>query len=312
MTNILAKDKREAKSKSKGKNKKKVSADQLTLFPAEELIHGEIAVQVDAVIKAFANSNQAHSVERVVADPVLNEDFQTACDRLSIPGTEAERNRFLFRVRKDGMLKAASIRMDLKTKISWKDIRSFVFASEIAWRQLSNKYALSLDEMFCDPRIATQFDEIAAGFAPGFQPLDYRWAALKLRKESSAARKRAKRFSAKEFGIDKLAAKSLKSGDGQRIDELDFDSIPATPGAYVIRDSDGEALYAGETDNLASRISTTFAAEGPRSLWLHRSADLELFLSEVAKIEPDQQFARQSLLLKWHKPQWNSVKELSA
>ncbi len=306
MTNIVAKDKREAKSK------KKPSKDQLTLFPVEGLIHDEIASQINGVVEAFSYSNQGHSVERVVADPTLNEDFQTACQRLSIPGSEAERNRFLFRARKDGQLKAAQIRVDAKTKISWKDIRSFVFASEIAWRQISNKYTLSLDEMFCDPRIAFQFDAIAAGFAPGYMPLDYRWAALKLRKECSVARKRAKRFSAKEFGINKLAVKSLKPGKGQRIDELDFDSIPATPGAYVIRDADGEALYAGETDNLASRIAAKFANEGPRSLWLRRSADLELFLSTVAKIEPDQQFARQSLLLKWHKPVWNSVKELSA
>ncbi len=308
MTNILAKDKRDAKSK----NKTKSSKTQLTLFPAEEKIHDEIAAQLDGVVEAFSNSNQGHSVERVVADPILNEDFQTACDRLSIAGTEAERNRFLFRARKDGQFKAAQVRVDAKTKVSWKDIRSFVFASEIAWRQISNKFALSLDQIFCDPRIAAQFDEIAAGFAPGFQPLDYRWAALKLRKEGSAARKRAKRFSAKEFGINKLDVKSLKPGKGQRIDQLDFDSIPNTPGAYLIRDADGEALYAGETDNLASRIAAKFAADGPRSLWLRRSADLELFLSTVKKIEPDQQFARQSLLLKWHKPEWNSVKELSA
>ena len=314
MTNILAKDKLAAKAKNKktGKNKSKVAREQLTLFPAEDLIHNEIAAQLDGVVEAFANSNQAHSVERVIADPVLNENFQTACERLSIPGTEAERNRFLFRVRKDGLLKAALVRTDLKTKISWKDIRAFVFASEIAWRQISNKYSMTLDEMFCDPRIASQFDEIAAGFAPGFQPLDYRWAALKLRKEASVARKRAKRFSAKEFGIKNLAAKSLKPGQGKRIDGLDFDSIPTTAGAYLIRDLDGEVLYAGETDNLASRIATKFADEAPRSLWLRRSADLELFLSSVAKIEPDQQLARQSLLLKWHKPQWNSVKELSA
>lgn len=314
MTNLLAKDKlaEKAKSKSKSKKKNKFPKDQLLLFPAEEKIHDEIAAQMDGVIEAFSNANQGHSVERVVADPILNEDFQTACDRLSIAGTEAERNRFLFRARKDGQLKAAQVRVGSKTKISWKEIRSFVFASEIAWRQISNKYALSLDEIFCDPRIATQFDEIASGFAPGFQPLDYRWAALKLRKECTTARRRAKQFSAKEFGISELAAKSLKAGKGQRIDELDFDSIPTAAGAYLIRDSDGEALYAGETDNLASRISATFADEGPRSLWLRRSADLELFLSTVAKIEPDQQFARQSLLLKWHKPEWNSVKELSA
>ena len=36
-----------------------------------------------------------------------------------------------------------------------------------------------------------RFDGIASRLAPGYRPLDYRWAALKLRKEAKYARSRA-------------------------------------------------------------------------------------------------------------------------
>ena len=312
MTNLLARDKKAENSK-KGKSKsKKPQKGQLSLFPAEKTIHNELATQLELIVDSFAQTNKGYSVNRVVAAPILNEDFQTACDRLSVPGTAAERNRFLFRARKDGVLKANGIVENETTQITWKDVRSFVFASEIAWRQTSNKYKISLDDIFCDPRIASQFDQLAESFAPGFQPLDYRWAALKLRKAAKVARKRASQLTPKEFGINKLEVEKLKAGKGYRIDNLDFDAIPTKPGAYVIRDGDGEALYAGETINLASRIATKFLNKETRELWLRRSADLELFLSAVSTIEPEQQLARQCLLLKWHQPEWNSLADLSA
>lgn len=287
-------------------------SEQMILFPNEEQIHSELASEMTGIIEAFSSSNRGYSVDRLVADPILNEDFQLACERLSIPGTHAERNRFLFRIRKSGKFKSLDVTTKVQTKIGWKQISPFVFASEIAWRQISNKYCMSLDEIFCDPRIASQFDRIASDFAPGFEPLDYRWAAIKLRKEGSNARHRATLQTPKQFGISGLTKHGLKRNPGRFISELNFDSICAGSGVYVIRELDGTPLYAGETDQLALRLKTTFDPSGPRSLWLRQSEDLEIFMLPVPTIQPNQRFARQSLLLKWHKPEWNSVKEFAA
>jgi DNA modification methylase len=284
---------------------------QLTLFPDEETIHTELVSEMGGVIQAFANSNRGFSADRLVADPVLGEDFQLACDRLSVPGTAAERNRFLFRLRKAGKLKSFGVNTTARTDIGWKQISSFVFASEIAWRQISNKYCMSLDEIFCDPRLAVQFDQIASNFAPGFQPLDYRWAALKLRKEGSNARHRATLCSAKQFGISGLSKKILKKSRGVLVADLDFGEISSGPGVYVVRGADGIPLYAGETSQLAARLAMTFDPGGPRDQWLQRSHELEVFFQPVPSVV-DHRLARQSLLLKWHKPEWNSVKELAA
>ncbi|MFT5300734.1 MAG: DNA modification methylase [Mariniblastus sp.] len=283
---------------------------QLELFPDEPEIHAELADSIQGMLEAFSSANHGYSVDRIVADPILNEDFQRACDRHSIPGTPAERNRFLFRIRKAGKFKSFDINTTVRTEIGWKEISPFVDASEIAWRQISNKYCLSLDELFCDPRIATQFDELAAGFAPGFQPLDYRWAALKLRKEGSNARQRATLRTPKQLGISALGKTKLKNLAGTPISELDFDSIPTSPGVYLVREPDGSPLYAGETSDLAFRLHRSFHPAGHRSKWIQRDENLEVFFLPVESVT-DYRLARQSVLLKWHRPAWNTLKELS-
>ena len=297
-------------SKRDAQKAKGLEKVQRALFADDADIHESLVSEIAQIIEAFSKTNRGYSVDRLIADPILNEDFQLACERLSVPGTPAERNRFLFRIRKAGKLKAASVDTAVRTKIGWNEVSPFLFASEIAWRQISNKYCMSLDEIFCDPRLGVQFDAIASGFAPGYQPLDYRWAALKLRKEGSNARHRATLRTPKQLGISAFNKKKLKSIQGSLITELDFDVIPEGPGVYVIRELGGDALYAGETGQLASRIATTFREAGPRELWLKQFNDLELLVHPVPTVT-DHRFARQSVLLKWHRPAWNTVKELA-
>ena len=297
MANLKSEEKKKQKSKKKP-----------TLVFDEKDIHDELASELTGIIEAFKKSSRGHSTDRLVADPILNEDFQTSCDRLSIPGTHAERNRFLFRARKAGKLKAFNVQTTVRTNIDWKEVSTYIYASEIAWRQISKKYCMSLDEIFCDPRIAKHFDEIASKFAPGFNPIDYRWAALKLRKEGSAAKKRATKHR-KNLGIKEMGV-GLKEEQGVLLSDLELDSVTSGPGVYLIREQDGTALYASETHQLAARLKRTFDANGPRSQWSQRSQELHIFTHSVASVS-DYPFARQSLLLKWHKPEWNSVRELA-
>ena len=46
-----------------------------------------------------------------------------------------------------------------------------------------------LDQVICDPDLAQEFDNHAARLAPGYTPLEYRWAALGLRKKPGWLRK---------------------------------------------------------------------------------------------------------------------------
>lgn len=306
MTNQSAKVKKEASTKKAKQNDR-----DLPLFPAEPIIHAELSLNLAGVLEAFKNSYRGFSADRVVIDPILNEDFNLQCDRLAVPGTAAERNRFLFRARKAGKLRSSGIPTMAQTKIDWKDVNPFLFASEIAWRQMADKHDLSLDEMFCDPRLATQFDEIASSFAPGYQSLDYRWAALKLRKEGSKARERAAKHSPEDLGISALKTSVIGKQKTHPIANLDLTKLPDSPGVFLVREPDGKALYASEASHLASRLEAAFADDEPRRRWLRRSQDLELIWLTLPAIAPNHRFARTSWLLKWHQPAWNSVKELA-
>ena len=205
-------------------------------------------------------------------------------------------------------MKRAGIETAKRTSINWDQMEPFLFASEIAWRQVSDLYAnMSLDELLSDPRLAEMFDKLARAYSPGFTSLEYRWAALKLRKEGSKGRSRASASTPKQLGIRKF-----KKGDITRLAKFDFASLQQTPGIYALRDEDQNYVYAGETNDLRSRIGAQFS-EKTRSGWPASSVDvdrLELAIVPVASIT-DARLARQSRMLKWYNPSWNFNERLA-
>ncbi len=144
---------------------------------------------LDALIEAFRRVYQGYSLDRVVVDPELSVALADECGRLGLPGDLGWWNRGLFRARKAGRL--AHLPTTRRTELSWEHCDQFLFAAEIAWRQLLDQGYKSLDEILCDPRAAQEFDRLASRFASGFTSLDYRWAALKLRKQRKVSRSRA-------------------------------------------------------------------------------------------------------------------------
>ena len=130
---------------------------------------------------------------------------------------------------------------------------------------------------------------------------------MKLRKEGSSARRRALARKPKQFGIAKFKGKSV---EGVELAGLRFDDIEKGPGVYLVRDESGKAIYAGEAEQLRRRIENQFS-NGPLEMWLERDSKLQLCLLTV-ETTLDYRLARQSLLLKWHKPRWNQVEYLAA
>lgn len=128
------------------------------------------------MVEAFQKTHEGFSADRVVADPVLNQQFVSTCQQLGLAGDPRTWNTLLFRLRKAGKL--ADIDTARWTTVAWEDCDDYLFASEIALQQmLDEQLARSLDEILCDPALAGKFDAAAAALAPGYAPLDYRWAA---------------------------------------------------------------------------------------------------------------------------------------
>ena len=194
-----------------------------------------------AVINAFLVSHAGFSADRVVlADPDLNAAFIDACTSAGIPGKPADWNRTVLRLRKANKLPGGLV----KKRITFhrNEMDEFSFASEIAWEQIREKYENpSLDEILSDPKMVKEFDRIANRFAPGFSPMQYRWAALALRKDARLWRGQ----------VDKKQIPRLTFRNGNDIDRI-LKCVDLA--VYVLRDESGTKLYAGETLNIGRRF----------------------------------------------------------
>jgi site-specific DNA-methyltransferase (adenine-specific) len=252
---------------------------------------------VRSLIDAFRQVNDGFSLDRVIADPELNAKLAQECQRRDLPGDVRWWNRNLFRARKAGLL--ADIPTLQRTELSWQKCDSFLFASEIAWKQLLDRGFESLDDILCDPDTAAEFDRIASGLAPGFTALDYRWGALKLRKESKRAVDQAKIIATgryREPFLDPIDA-NVRS----------LSKIPNVSGIYIVWSaSDKRPLYAGESMELQSRLRSHF--EGPAvEIWKSWGKKLTVRYYTAAP-DPSLLLACQFLCIDKHQPRLNIPK----
>lgn len=268
--------------------------------------------QDQALIEAFSQVCDGHSLDRVLADPVLHDDLQRACDRRSIAGTPAERNRRLFRLRLAGELKAAGIETQKRTQFSWQEQAAYRFASEIAWRRLADEYpGRTLDELLCDPRTAAQFDLWAERYCPGFRPLEYRWAALTLRRRLRLIRAASASQQAAAAAWPALVA-GTDLGAGVEVAALPAagNSIASQPAVFAIGSCAAEPHYIGESTDLRRSLARMFASEEQRQLWHTDGPALRLWHVSLADGE-QAPLSRPFALVQRFKPRWNVV-ELTA
>ena len=216
--------------------------DQARLFKEERYDQIQLELTLHGIAEAYLATHEGFSVDRVVVDPELNHEFVSVCDRLSLVGDARTWNTLLFRLRKAGKL--AHIPATRRTNFSWEDCDEFMFASEVAWQTLLNENAAaSLDEILCDPKLAAELDRRAAALAPGRTPLEYRWAALKLRKEAKLARGRAA-----------VLRPPSAVAPPATLEDIVKDSPTDQPGLYILSDDSQQEFYIGETLDLSRQL----------------------------------------------------------
>jgi site-specific DNA-methyltransferase (adenine-specific) len=190
---------------------------------------------IPTVIAAFQDACDGWSADRVVADPELNTRFIEACRTRSLENAPVELNLKLINARKRGLLPRGARRTVVPKQYE------FAFAGEIAIRSLERKHNTTLDRVLCDPTLAVEFDAVSAMIAPGFSPLEYRWAALRLRKTS-------------RLKPELLARVIPSSTIGPiPISGLEQSTIPMQQGLYIILNHE-HVLYVGEAVNLRTRL----------------------------------------------------------
>lgn len=202
--------------------------------------------------RAFEKVHQGFSADRTIADPELNLAYLRECDVLRLEFPAEPLNRALMNLRKSGTL---DVETTHRTTFDDEDYR---FASEIAIRLLERRDGTTLDEIICDPIRAAEFDEIAASISPGFIPLNYRWAALSLRKQREL--------------IPEVAARLIRP-EVVKLIELGGeipDDIPNQPGVYKFIDSESNVtLYVGEASKLRKRLRQHAKHSDNKDLAMH-------------------------------------------
>ncbi len=213
----------------------------------------------ETIIQCFQSVRVDFSADRVVVDPDLNERFILACHDAGLIETAADLNRGLLNIRKRGQLP----RTGRCTATFFPEEEDYRFAAEIAARVLQRRDGFALDAILCDPDLCRQLDGLAMEIAPGFSPLQYRWAALNLRK--------AKKLSPEILGRV-IQSETVLSF---RVDGLSSEAIPASQGLYVFYDPP-QTLYVGEAGNLRSRLKKHLDHSDNRGLarwlWEHGTA----------------------------------------
>jgi hypothetical protein len=185
---------------------------------------------------AYESCCHQFSPDRVVADPDLNSSFLEECRRRGLTGPPETLNRALLNLRKQGGLRGLESK-----RSSFPNEDDYAFAAEIAARFLECRDGLSVDEIICDPRAAREFDELADRIAPGYRAVEYRWAALNMRK----ARRLRPELISRVVPAEQVNIFDVK--------DIDITRLPARQGVYVLFTTN-RTLYVGEAENLQNRI----------------------------------------------------------
>lgn len=268
------------------------SLNQLVLTKLAVQLNNLACGRLAGIIQAFGEVRDGYSVDRVIADPKMNRNFLRRCRGLGLSGMDYDLNWALMNARKRGELSHLP-----KTKrYTVKELDEFEYASELTVRFLQQKRSVSLDQIICDPDLAKEFDEYATRLAPGFSPLQYRWAALGLRK--------AGRLGKKAETVRRLPSLEMLG----KITSLKPTKIPEVSGLYLFSSRE-ERVFIGQTDNLRHRIERHMEVSESRGLpewlWNAKKKPLHISITGLPDITRSIRQTMEILLVKRLKPLLN-------
>jgi DNA modification methylase/predicted GIY-YIG superfamily endonuclease len=200
----------------------------------------------ETIVEAFFAAHDGYSIDWLLANPQLQEVFHEECRESGLIGGPVDWNRELLRIRKTGGFpKRGKVN---KVHISDEDLAAYDFAAEIGWRFTNDKFrGPSLDEILCDPEKAAYFGRIAKRFAPDFEPVNYRWAALRLRKASRELVEEVKQY---HFVFAKRDFTRFQTWN--RFNPKRFNG---QAGLYLLRDDAKSPLFVGYARDLGARLA---------------------------------------------------------
>jgi len=249
---------------------------------------------IKAVIESYRSAGEGYPADYILCVKELDKKFIDECLRRGIGGNATVWNRLMLKLRKAGKLPRASRQ---PSRISAADLNRYGYASEVAWRLISDDFSSgsitppSLDDILCCPDSADYFDRIAAEYGPQHFEVtstQYRRAALSIRKMAKGARKLASKNRWPRKPLSRI-----------RREELGSSNCDAA-GVFLIK-SQNVGVYAGEADNLREHLSMLF--ENP--VWKTKF-DPDIILFETNEQDFSEKYAQKSALVRKNNPLLNS------
>ncbi len=175
------------------------------------------------IARAFEETRQGMPIDRVLADPELAAKFIRRCHQLEVRAPAPAIVLRLFQFRKSpGKL----VRIPRATvREPRRDFSQYLFASEMASAQIRYRFGASVDDILGYTEIGGEFDRLAAQLMPGFEPLDYRLAALHVRKSRYCKAEEASLFDT----ISSARAENTRRDYGS-LDRLDLQELDQVNG----------------------------------------------------------------------------------
>lgn len=206
------------------------------------------------VLQAFVEVSGNRSIDYTIADPQLNARLVQRCWQRNLSASACELNWLLLNARKSGRIgrNEAVVRYSVPPA----RLNQFLFASELALRHMQERKCgpgnsqSSVDGILCDPNLAAEFESVARRLSPGFRSVEYRWAALRLRKSLKR----------------RTASTKADLGEFQYLGQttnVRLSSISATPGFVWLRYGD-EDVYFGACSDVRAQVDRMLEVDGAR------------------------------------------------
>jgi len=236
------------------------------LPPAEKLI-----------VRAFEEKRQGLPLDRVLADPTHTEGFLKRCRDFEVVGPDHAIILRLLQIRKSPR---EHVRIEKATKREpRRDFSNYLYAAEMASVRIKYQFGASIDDILAHPGIGKEFDKLASQLRPGLKPLDYRLAALHVRKSHYFKKDERSLFEATDVSRADQAVKNFGP-----LDRIDPHSLGHADGIFALVDKarGSRFLYLAETNNVEQAVRPFIEQELfgtlANSFWSPSLSSIELLL----------------------------------
>lgn len=232
-----------------------IACDRLRLLTGED-VHDAVPRELfPDLAAAFEKVRNGYELDRVLVDPVLRPALLNECKQRGItqsPRAIFKRLQFLRKSSSYG------VKLERTTRDAGLDPEPFFYAAELGYVQLSYLHDASVDDVITIPEIGEAFDDVCRKLAPNGTSMEFRWAALRLRKMRSFT-------PAKVESLLAIAPSRIEQKLEHRVQLSGFQpaSLPEEEGVFSFTEPDDKPryLYVGSTKSLRAGVEPFKGAE---------------------------------------------------